>query len=86
MVSPDGRSGSISAHRDALLYGTLLEQGETVEYEAEPQRRVYIHVARGDVAVNGQTLRADDGIRIEDERVVAVQGVASAELLLFDLP
>ncbi|HWP00342.1 MAG TPA: pirin family protein [Methylococcus sp.] len=55
LVSPDGRDGSISAHQDGLLYGTLLDAGE---HELGPGRRGYVHVARGSVVVNGQALRA----------------------------
>jgi len=86
LVSPDGRSGSIGAHQEALLYGTLLEQGEAIEYEVPSQRQIYIHMARGEAMINGQTLSAGDGMHIEDERLVHIQGMQLAEVLLFDLP
>lgn len=86
LVSPDGRDGSIGAHQDGLLYGTLLEAGESVKYELGPGRRGYVHVARGSVVVNGQALRVGDGARIENEATIAIEGIAGAEVLLFDLP
>ena len=38
LVSPDGREGSITAHQDALLYGSLLAKGESVQYRLQPGR------------------------------------------------
>jgi hypothetical protein len=38
------------------------------------------------VAVNGQHLDAGDGASIEDATEVRIEGSASAEVLLFDLP
>lgn len=86
LVSPDGRDGSISAHQDALLYGTLLEAGEFVEYSLDGERRAWIQVARGSVSVNGVALSEGDGARIEDEQIVRIEGQQSAEVLFFDLP
>jgi redox-sensitive bicupin YhaK (pirin superfamily) len=86
LVSPDGRDGSISAHQDALLYGTLLEAGEALEYNLASDRRVWVHVARGAVTINGVALVEGDGVRIEHESVILAEGRDSAEMLLFDLP
>jgi redox-sensitive bicupin YhaK (pirin superfamily) len=86
LVSPDGRNGSISAHQDALLYGTLLEAGEMVELHIDERRQAYVHVARGAVSVNGQPLGGGDAARIEHDPVVRIEGLGRAEVLLFDLP
>lgn len=85
-VSPDGRFGSIATHQDALLYGTLLEAGDVLEHSLETGRRAYMHVARGQISVNGQTLNQGDGLAIEDPPVLRFEGVEAAEVLLFDLP
>ncbi len=86
LVSPDGRNGSLSAHQDALLYGTLLEAGESVEHHIAAGRCAYVHVARGQVAVNGTTLGSGDGATLADVDHVRLEGLGYAEVLLFDLP
>ncbi|WP_260294222.1 pirin family protein [Sedimenticola hydrogenitrophicus] len=86
LVSPDGSGGSISAHQDGLLYGTLLEQGESVTHTLTAGRTAYVHVARGQAAVNGETLGAGDALTLVDEPRVELSGVDRAEVLLFDLP
>ncbi len=86
LVSPDGRDGSLSAHQDGLLYGTLLEAGESVEHLLAASRRAYVHVARGQVAVNGTPLGSGDGATLDDVDQVHLEGLGHAEVLLFDLP
>jgi redox-sensitive bicupin YhaK (pirin superfamily) len=86
LVSPDGRDGSIAAHQEALLYGTLLERDEAVEHALEPGRRAYVHLARGRASINGETLAQGDGAHVQAGDRVRIRGVEGAELLLFDLP
>jgi hypothetical protein len=42
-------------------------------------------VVRGRVSVNGQELGAGDGAALSDVEQVAIEGVDTAEVLLFDL-
>ncbi|MEZ5585085.1 MAG: pirin family protein [Candidatus Competibacteraceae bacterium] len=86
LISPDGRDGSLQAHQDGFLYGTLLEKGEEVKLEVAPGRKGYVHVARGNVAVNGQPLAGGDGAQIADAHRIHLEGLGRAEVLLFDLP
>ncbi len=84
-ISPDGRDGSIATHQDANMYGTILEAGDTLTHQLAQGRRAYVHVARGEAMVNGQPLTAGDGLSLTDEQQVNLEGVESAEILLFDL-
>ena len=86
LASPDGRDGSIATHQDALLYGTLLAEGESVAHPVTAGRRAYVHMARGRGQVNGQELAAGDGLAIERSDELHLQGVDQAEVLVFDLP
>ena len=86
LVSPDGCDGSLSAHQDSLLYGTLLEAGGTVEHPLAAGRRTYVHVARGNIAVNGTPLGSGDGATLDGIDQVRLEGRGHAEVLLFDLP
>jgi redox-sensitive bicupin YhaK (pirin superfamily) len=45
-----------------------------------------VHVARGSVDVNGVALHGGDGLAIEHEQAIRLQGSSGGELLLFDLP
>jgi hypothetical protein len=86
LVSPDGRDGSIATHQDALLYGSLVEPGDNLVHALAAGRKAYVHVARGSVDVNGVALHGGDGLAIEHEQAIRLQGSSGGELLLFDLP
>ena len=85
VVSPDGREGSVKIRQDNELYATVLARGETVKHVLKPERHAYVQVARGSVALNGQTLETGDGAAISAEKSLEVTGVKDAEVLLFDL-
>lgn len=67
IASPDGRNGALTIHQNAFVYATVLEPGHSVTHALSPQRCAYVHVARGEVTLNGYKLHAGDGARIVDE-------------------
>ena len=83
--SPDGRDGSVTIHQDVALYASLLAKGETVTHETRPDRKVWVQVVRGRVAVNGQDTDAGDGIAVEAVDKVDIAATSGAEILLFDM-
>jgi quercetin 2,3-dioxygenase len=86
VASPDGRDGSVTIHQDAFLYATKLADDASVTHRLARGRRAYIHVARGNVALNGTALAAGDGARIEQEPSLTLAHGQAAEVLVFDLP
>jgi redox-sensitive bicupin YhaK (pirin superfamily) len=44
-----------------------------------------VQVARGQVALNGQTLAAGDGAAVGQESEIRIEAQEAAEVLLFDL-
>lgn len=85
VASPDGRDGSVTIHQDALVFASLLDGAETAVHALAPGRRAYVHVARGEVNVNGQALRAGDALKANGEREIRLSEGKDAEVLLFDL-
>lgn len=85
VASPDGRDGSVTIHQDALLYASVLCQGDAVQHELAPNRCAYLQVARGEMTLNGTTLQAGDGAAISGESEIRLTSDSTAELLLFDL-
>jgi redox-sensitive bicupin YhaK (pirin superfamily) len=85
VASPDGRDGSLSMSADALVYAGLFRGGESTKLAVAPDRGVWLHVARGNVRVDGQELHEGDGAAIEGVREIAVEGIDDGEVLAFDL-
>lgn len=86
VASPDAREGSVKIHQDAFVYATLLDGGERVVHTLSPGRRAYLHLARGRLRVNGETLSAGDALKAIDVAEIVLEQGAQAEALLFDLP
>ena len=85
VASPDGAEGSVSIYQDARVYAAVLEAGDSVTHALPDGRRAYVHVARGSVQLNGETLSAGDGAKIQGEPQLRLSDGQRAELLLFDM-
>jgi quercetin 2,3-dioxygenase len=85
VVSPDGRDGSLSMNQDALVFAGLFDADESAQLKLAPGRKGYLHVALGNVTVNGQSLTAGDALMMDGGAVDIERGKGS-EVLLFDLP
>ncbi len=86
IASNDGREGSVRIHQDATLYATVLDGDPVLTHTLAPGRRAYVHVARGEVSVNGQPLKAGDALKAwGGEPAVRLESGRGAEVLLFDL-
>jgi redox-sensitive bicupin YhaK (pirin superfamily) len=86
VVSPDGRDGSVSIHQDASMFAGLFDGDESATHDFAPGRLGYVHVARGEVTVNGRALKAGDALMYKDEPRVTIENGNGAEVLVFDLP
>lgn len=85
IASPDGREGSVTIHADAKVYAGTFDAGQKAELPIAKGRGAWVHVAQGTAKVNGQALAAGDGLALEDEGAVSVEGVSGGEVLVFDL-
>lgn len=86
IASPDERDGSLRIWQDAYVYSGLIDGDERIDHTVEAGRRAYIHVAQGEVALNGKRLSAGDGARLAGNAVVHLTDGQDAEVLVFDLP
>jgi hypothetical protein len=86
IVSGDGAEGSVRMHQDARLYAGLFGAGEAATLAIAAGRRVYVHLVKGELAVNGQRLGAGDALKITDVSELSIRDGVDAEVLVFDLP
>jgi redox-sensitive bicupin YhaK (pirin superfamily) len=90
VASPDGADGSVTIHQDARLYVGTFDGSEGASLALQKDRRAYVHVARGEIEVNGTRLLAGDAAKLVGTdsirpEVQLAHGHGS-EVLLFDLP
>jgi hypothetical protein len=75
----------VRLHQDARLYAGLFDGDERARLELQPARKSYVHVARGRLRINSETLNAGDALKT-DAPAIEVDGGEGAEVLVFDLP
>ena len=85
IASPDGREGSVTIHQYAFVYAALLDGAESAQLAIAEGHRAYVHVARGEVSVNGRPLAAGDALKAVGEREIRLDSGLAAEVIVFDL-
>ena len=85
VASRDGRDGSLTLHADADLRVGLFDADEAATLALSPQRGCYVHLARGELLVNGQALQAGDAMQLSGETQLRLSQGRQAEVLVFDL-
>jgi redox-sensitive bicupin YhaK (pirin superfamily) len=86
IASPQGEDGSLRIHQDARVYAGLFDGAERAALEVAPGRRVYLHVARGNITANGASLAAGDALKLTGVTTLHLTDGVGAEVLAFDLP
>jgi quercetin 2,3-dioxygenase len=86
IVSPDRADGSLLIHQDTSIYAGLLDGAEEQKLRVKPGRRIYVHMARGQLTVNQIVLDAGDAMQITEGASVSLDHGHAADVLVFDLP
>jgi hypothetical protein len=85
VASPDGAQGSVTIHADARLYAGLFDGAEQAKLELDAAKPVYVHLVRGELAVNGTKLGAGDAAKLQGETQLTLADGQDAEVLVFEL-
>jgi len=85
VASPAGKDGSVTIHQDAYMYAGLIDGPDRVTHRIAEGRRAYLHVARGELSVNGNALSAGDALEASGVAELVLESGSNAEVLLFDL-
>jgi redox-sensitive bicupin YhaK (pirin superfamily) len=85
IISPDGAQESLQVRQDVRVYAGLFDGAETATFALPTQRYAYVHIARGEVELNGKLLREGDGVRVRESQALTFANGKDSEVLLFDL-
>jgi hypothetical protein len=86
VASPNGELNSVTIHSNTKLFAGLLDGTETIQHSLAAERIAYLHVAKGKLVVNGESVEAGDALMIAQEDHINLSHGEDAEVLLFDLP
>jgi redox-sensitive bicupin YhaK (pirin superfamily) len=85
IASPDQADGSLLIHQDARVYAGLFDGADSAVLPGKPGRRIYVHVARGEITANGTLLGSGDALKLTDTTALQLADARKAEVLVFDL-
>jgi len=75
----------MSINQDANLHLARLGAGQKAAVKLDAGRHAWVHVAEGELTVNGDTLRAGDAAALSNETQIELAGVSKSQALIFDL-
>ena len=85
VASGSAKSNAVRIHQDVELFASDLGAEKSVEYVLERKRQNWLQIMRGNVRVNGESLRKGDGAVVSNEKGLMIQATERSEFLLFDL-
>ena len=85
IAAKDGRDGAVTIYQDVDLYTSVLEPGNVVNYHVKPNRYAWLQMAQGVATLNGEEIKAGDGVQLSGEEQLEITTDIGAEILLFDL-
>jgi hypothetical protein len=84
LASHDGRENSLKIHQNVDLFGSILNNGQQVNYELKNNDYSWIQIVKGELNVNGENLKAGDGVAIKEENKLTLKSYQeNSEFLLF---
>ena len=69
---------------NARVLGATLKAGETLTYETEPSRHLYLVPATGTISIEGKAANARDGVAITGLERFSIHASEDSELVLVD--
>ncbi|HMH65505.1 MAG TPA: pirin family protein [Rhizomicrobium sp.] len=85
IAAPEPRENEVRLVQDAEIWAAKLDAGIEAIHPLAQGRKAWLQVAKGEVVVDGETLKAGDAAALTDQTQIAVRSIQPSEVLLFDL-
>lgn len=85
IAAADPRETEVRLVQDAEIWAARMDAGVEAIHPLVKGRKAWLQVARGEVRLCEETLKAGDAAAISDQDQIAVRSKAPSEVLLFDL-
>lgn len=85
IASKEGRDHSLRIQQDAYLYFIWLDDKQNIDLEIQKNRYAWLQILEGNLKMNNDTLQSGDGVAIEPESFLELQGMPTCKLLYFNL-
>jgi len=78
-------AGALRLRQNADVYSTLMHPGQHLVHDLRFERRAWLHVVSGEVALDDLILTQGDGAGVSAERALSFTARADTEILLIDV-
>jgi redox-sensitive bicupin YhaK (pirin superfamily) len=85
IAAPDPHPNEVRLVQDAEIWAAKLDEKVEAIHLLDQGRKAWLHVAKGEVKLGDEVLKAGDAAAITDLDKIAVRSLTAAEVLLFDL-
>ena len=85
IASAQGGGNAVMIHQDINLFTVRSTENNSMEYEMNANRHVWIQLIKGNLRINEQRLHGGDGLAISNEQKIIIDSEQDSEFLLFDL-
>jgi redox-sensitive bicupin YhaK (pirin superfamily) len=85
IAAPEPRENEVRLVQDAEIWTAKLDAGVEAIHTLEAGRKAWLQVAKGEIVIGEDVLKAGDAAAITDQAQIAVKSNAESEVLLFDL-
>jgi redox-sensitive bicupin YhaK (pirin superfamily) len=76
----------VTMNADATIYRGRLEAGKSLEFSMTTDRKVFLYLTAGELALNDSRLVARAQARVESERALKLEAITESEMILIDAP
>lgn len=84
LASGNPEDGALPIRANAKVSGAAIKAGESVTYETEASRHLYLVPATGQVRIEDVEAKARDGIAITQKDSITITAIEDSELVLVD--
>ena len=85
IAAPDPQPNEVRLVQDAEIWAAKLDEGVEAIHPLAQGRKAWLQVAKGDVKLGDEVLKAGDAAAITDLDKITLRSLSAAEVLLFDL-
>ena len=85
VASGQGVTNAVKIHADATIYRSTLESEHEIDFRTDQDRKIFLYVTSGNLAVNYEMLYGGDQARIEYENHLTINTDSYSEFILIDV-
>lgn len=88
IATPNGENGALQIKQDATLRQLILAPNQSLEFDIPLNRNVYIQQVQSELLVDGITISAGDGAKVEHQTQLELHNpsTTNSTALIFELP